>query len=279
MHCKDVSVHDVDFPLDEPSIRKAMSGWKIYTRTEHLVLRNGGLAVVRLEKEDLPSLFRKVLSVNVVSLPEETVYVEDPDFDVLNHPALAALQAKHPGKTVVVKGMFSHISFVSGMEPIRLRVIENIPPEPSKLGVLVRMALASGYVDLPVIPEDVIIDMADEIPPGDCPVMFPCAVSGLEAPGRETLFLDRAPKIDGEAALVGCHLSERIFESIYRRKPDHFSNVCPPDRNPADGVKTIAKCCKIKEGHRIEGNMAIVPWGATVPEVVDAINALFSQQP
>ncbi|NLL95031.1 MAG: hypothetical protein GX224_04685 [Thermoplasmatales archaeon] len=277
MHCKDVSVREVGFPLAEESIKTSMAGWKAYTRTEYVVLRNGGTAVVRLAKDDRPSLFRKVDAVEVVSLPESTVYVEDPDIDVLNLPALAALQARYPGKTVVVKGLFSHVSIVSGLAPLRLRVIDSVPPEPSKLGHLVRTALASGYVDLPIVPEDMVIDMAAEVPPGDCPVMFPCAVSGSVAPGRETLFLDQAPSVDGEVALVGCHLSRSIFESIYRRKPDHFRNVCPPDRHPDDGVKTIAKCCKIKGGHKIDGDMAVVPWGATVPEVVDAINAMFSE--
>jgi hypothetical protein len=32
----------------------------------------------------------------------------------------------------------------------------------------------------------------------------------------------------------------------------------------------------VKEGYQIEGNLAMVPWGATVKEVAAAINALFS---
>jgi hypothetical protein len=42
-----------------------------------------------------------------------------------------------------------------------------------------------------------------------------------------------------------------------------------------DGVPTIIKCCKVKEGHEVQGRVAMVPWGATTLEVAAAINALF----
>ncbi len=115
MHCKDVSVRDVDFSLDEDSISAMMDGWTAYVRTEYLVLRHGDeLAVVELRKSGGDGLFRRLESFEIVSLPEDTVFVDDPSLDVLNTPALARLQLAHPGKTVVVRGMFSHINFVKG---------------------------------------------------------------------------------------------------------------------------------------------------------------------
>jgi hypothetical protein len=221
-------------------------------------------------------LFRGLEGYEVLSLPEDTVLVEDPGMDVLNMPALAAVQAAHPGKTVVVRGMFSHVNFVRGLAPLRLRVVDNVPPSPSKLGVLVRKALDSGFVDLPVIPEDTDIDMAgklSEVRTGS--VMFPCRVSGLSA-DIPYCFLDDAPRDPGDATLIGCNLSKRVFESLYGREPP-FVNVCPMDLAGDTGIPTIVKCCKIKEGHRIEGRTAMVPWGATVPEVAGALNALFSE--
>ena len=155
MHCKDVSMHDVDISLDRESISRLMDGWTAYKRTDHLVLRNGDeYAVVRLFKSDEPGLFRKVDGYEIVSLPEETVYVEEPDMDVLNTPALARLQSRYPGNAVVVRGMFSHINFIKGIEPQRLMVVDNVPPSPSKLGVLVDVALGSGFVDHPIIKEE-----------------------------------------------------------------------------------------------------------------------------
>ena len=268
-------MHDVDIPLDREHISELMRGWTAYVRTDDLVLRNGdSYAVVRLVKSQEPGLFRKVVDFEILSLPEETVYVEEPDMDVLNTPALAALQARHPGKAVVVRGMFSHINFIKDIEPLRLMVVDNVPPSPAKLGVLVDIALGSGFVDHPIVKEERIIDMAEkvsEVRTGA--VMFPCRVSNLHA-DIPFCFLDDAPEDPGDVTLIGCHLSQRIFRSLYDRDVP-FVNVCPADY-VEPGVKTIVKCCKVKQGHELDGDLVRVPWGATVPEVVDAINALFS---
>lgn len=275
MHCKDVSMREVTIPLTRESITQLMAGWRAYVRTEALILKNGDdYAVVELRKAGGKGLFRELDGFDIISLPDETVFVEDPEMDVLNLPAMAVLQSEHPGKAVVVRGMFSHISYVKDLEPLRLVVVDNVPPSPSKLGVLVRKALASGFVDLPVIVEDRIIDMATKVPDvGTEAVMFPCRVSNLTA-DKPFYFLDDAPEIDHEVTLIGCHLSKRIFGELYGRDVP-FINVCPADYVET-GEKTIAKCCKVKEGHVIDGDVAQVPWGATVPEVVGAINALFS---
>lgn len=273
MHCKDVSVRDVDIPLTSDSISELMSSWRSYVRTEGLVLRNGDEhAVLILHKSKGAGLFKDVESYDLISLPENTVFIEDPEFDVINMPALASLQSRFPGKAIIVKGMFSHINFVYDIEPLTLEVVENIPPEPSKLGTMVKIALASGFVGSPIVVNEKIIDLADEVPNVKTEaVMFPCKVSGLTA-DMPVYFLDEAPKVEHEVTLIGCHLSMRIFSELYGYEPP-FLNVCPADFT-GDG-KSIVKCCKVKEGFKIEGNVAKVPWSATVPEVVDAINSLF----
>lgn len=276
MHCKDVSMRDVDVPLDEYSIGDLMGSWTSYVRTDDLVLRNGDdYAVVELIKAPGNGLFRKVVGYRIVSLPRDTVFLDLPDLDVLNTPALAAVQAEHPGKAVVVRGMFSHINYIKDVVPQRLVVVDNVPPSPSKLGVLVRMALASGYVDHPIVPEDRIIDMADRLSEvGTDAVMFPCRVSNLSA-DIPYYFLDDAPEVDKEVTLIGCHLSKRIYTALYGGDVP-FINVCPADYvDPSE--KTIVKCCKVKTGHELDGNVVRVPWGATVPEVVEALNDLFGR--
>ena len=276
MHCKDVSMRDVDVPLDEDSIGDLMGSWTSYVRTDDLVLRNGDdYAVVELLKAPGNGLFRKVVGYRIVSLPGDTMFLDLPDLDVLNTPALAAVQAEHPGKAVVVRGMFSHINYIKDVVPQRLVVVDNVPPSPSKLGMLVRMALASGYVDHPIVPEDRIIDMADKLSEvGTDAVMFPCRVSNLSA-DIPYYFLDDAPEVDEEVTLIGCHLSKRIFTALYGGDVP-FINVCPADYvDPSE--KTIVKCCKVKTGHELDGNVVRVPWGATVPEVVEALNDLFGR--
>ncbi|MDR1404403.1 MAG: hypothetical protein LBJ20_02390 [Candidatus Methanoplasma sp.] len=275
MHCKDISLHDADFPLTEKDISEAVIGWDVYVRTEYLVLRKKkDFAVVKVKKEEPKDLFGRVNSVEIVSLPDDTVFLKDHEADVLNVPALARIQEKHPGKTVVIEGMFSHIGFVSGLRTLKLRVIDNIPPVPSKLRVLVDRALSSGFINLPVVPEYIDVDLSDKAKYADTEaVMFPCRGSGLVA-DIPVYFLDDAPDIRHPVTLIGCSLSKRIYSGIYGRDVP-FINVCPADAVPYDGVKTIVKCCMVKEGHIMKGNTAEVPWGATVPEITDAINALF----
>lgn len=278
MHCKDVSVHETEVPLTPEGIGVLMEGWRAYKRAEYIVLRNGqDLAVVRFaKKEGRGGMFGTVSDYEIISLPGDTVFYEDPRLDVLNTPALAAIQGRYPGKTVVVKGMFSHINFIKDLNPVTLRVIDNVPPSPSKLGVLVDIALASGYIDHPAVPLSIEIDMADCVADVRTEaVMFPCRVSGLSAE-IPFYFLDEAPELHHEVTLIGCHLSKRIYSELYGGDVP-LLNVCPLDHVPEDNVKTIVKCCKVKEGHQRKGNTASVPWGATVPEVVDAINDLMSE--
>ncbi len=52
--------------------------------------------------------------------------------------------------------------------------------------------------------------------------------------------------------------------------------MCPQELAPRDGRKRLVKCCRVREGYQIKENLAIVPWGATVQEVADAINALLA---
>ncbi len=276
MHCKDVSMREVDIDLNEESIARLMAGWKAYTRTEYLILKNGDrYAILELHKTQTPGLFKDLSDYTVVALPDEIVYYEDPKLDVLNTPALARVQAMYPGKAVIVSGMFSHVNFIKDLEPVRFMVVDNVPPSPSKLGVLVDIALGSGYIDHPLVKEERIIDMADRVAEVETEgVMFPCRVSNLKA-DKPFQFLDDVPELNGEVTLIGCHLSCRIFKDLYGYEPP-FLNVCPADFVDPE-VKTIVKCCKIKQGHVIEGNTVKVPWGATVPEVVDAINALFAE--
>ncbi len=274
-HCKDVAVKEVGFPLTKDEIDREIRGKKAYTRCDHYVLRNGeDLAIVQVTKEDGKELFRKIVAHKVLALPADIVFVRDGSIDVLNTPAMAQISIRHPGKTVVVEGLFNHISFVQPSEVLDLQVLDVVPPSPSKLSVLVERALTSGLVDLPVVPSYQEIDL-NRLAEGVTTegVLFPCQASGLRSE-RAIYYLDQVPAIEREVTLVGCDLSGRIFSSLYRREVPRI-DMCPQELAPKDGRKRLVKCCKVRDGFQIKGDLAIVPWGATVQEVADAIKALF----
>ena len=53
-------------------------------------------------------------------------------------------------------------------------------------------------------------------------------------------------------------------------------NMCPQDMAREKGLKgpILMKCCKVKEGHEVHGDVAIVPWGARASEVTAALRAI-----
>lgn len=106
-------------------------------------------------------------------------------------------------------------------------------------------------------------------------IIFPCRASGITS-NKSIYFLDETPEIKEECTLVGCDLSGRIFASVYRKRIGRI-NMCPRDLAPKDGLPRIVKCCKVKERYELDGRTAVVPWGATVKEVAEAVQVLFGQ--
>jgi hypothetical protein len=92
---------------------------------------------------------------------------------------------------------------------------------------------------------------------------------------RKQYFLDQAPELSekqiNSSLLVGCPLSARIFEEIYGSKPN-LANICVRESMKAtDGIPTISRCCKIKKEVDVDGDLILVPWGANVCEVAEAL--------
>lgn len=275
-HCKDVAVKEVSFELTEENISENVKGKRAYTRCEYYVLRNGGdTAVVGITKADGVELFRPIVSHEIVSMPKDTIYLQDEEVNVINQPAMAEVSQHYPDKTVVVEGKFGHVSFTSPGTILKLDVLDVVPPYPSKLSSLVKTALDSGMIDLPIAAEYSDIDinrLAETVQYGS--ILFPCRASGLHS-DKKDYYLDQLPEIKEKCTLIGCELSERIYRSIYNEKIERVE-MCPRKLAPNDSKKRIVKCCKIKNGYKIDGSLAIVPWGATVKEVIDAVNDLFS---
>jgi hypothetical protein len=159
---------------------------------------------------------------------------------------------------------------------IRLRVLDSVPPYPSKMSFLVEKALDSGYVEYPIVPMVENIDLNEKAKGVTTEgVIFPCRSSNMKS-DKKYFFLDTVPEIDVEAELIGCHLSARIYRSLYHKEP-RLVNICPWDLAPRDGMPTIVRCCRIKRDHVIDENIMVVQAGASVREVTEAINTFFNR--
>jgi hypothetical protein len=217
-------------------------------------------------------------------LPDSTVFVHDPGCDVLNPHAMALKAVGHPEDTVIVKGAFEHVSFIKGEKrPKSLKVVDFVPPYPSKTLTMVNEVLRLGAVETPLLVEPVLVDAVATVSArlgAAKKVIFPCEAGRIEVGGRQVLYLDKAPPLDGneEVLLAGCPLSRKIFRQIYHREPE-FVNLCPRDlalegRKP--GELYIARCCDIHKV-KVEDGLALVPYGATMMEMADAIRRLLKE--
>jgi hypothetical protein len=279
-HCKEVSLKNVSFELTEKNIRSFLKGKRAYIRTRYYVFHSGDdWAVALIVRKESNDVLVEIASIHVLTLPNDTVFVEDPELDVLSASAMGALRERMGKKCVVVKGRSEHISFFIDEPPYELTTFDVVPPHPSKLAFLVRTVLDNELQDRYVRVRTVELDLnelAKKARTG--PVMYPCRASGLGS-GERILYLDETPELTRDEissmTLVGCSLSARIFKAVYGSEP-RLINMCPQDLAKEHGLSgpLLIKCCKVKEGVQVDGTTAIVPWGARASEVASALRAI-----
>jgi hypothetical protein len=278
-----LSVQEVDFPLTERAVLEYLDGREVYRRTDYLALRSRGETVlVALRKADLEPLFSPVVEARVLAEPDETAWVESPGTDVGNATALAA--AARPGaRASVVLGRYEHVNFIWEPAPIPVRVTEVVPPSPPKLFAQAQQVVAYDE-DLP--PVDLVLDAVDvHHLAADHPAaqyLLPCRGSGTDL-GAPVAFLDTRPAERGDWTLIGCERSVQFHRHFYGDEPPHV-DLCPRKRVEAAGLVgaapdartgvTLTKCCLIERGLEVDGDLAVVPWGASLDEIRDGLRRL-----
>lgn len=273
-HCREVGVKKVLFPLTKRNIREEASGKSAYTNTNYMVLNNGSdWAVLRMAKAREQALFRKIDKMEIVSLPADTAYIENPEVDVQN-PSVMVRMAEEAGKdALIVKGKFEHISFVHKERTTPIVVFDVVPPNPPKIVELAEAALGTGRIRKPIRIIPNIMDLNEVAQSRTTKyVMFPCYASALNGV-ENALYLDQLPSLKmpvSELTLIGCDLSLRTFISLYGEKPV-FIDMCPKKMIRDTSEPCLSRCCIIDEGYEIEGNAAYVSWGASAGEVEEAI--------
>jgi hypothetical protein len=283
-HCKVVGKLHMDGELTEEAILDRMEGERAYKLTEFYCVTNGeDWAVVSVHKGPGARLLVPIESVQVLSLPGETVHVEDPSVDTTNPTAMYDVSRRYGDdvKAVVVQGEFNHMSFVvrDGSE-VCVRVLDVVPPYPSKVAALAARGLACR--PMPVVLEEETLDLRD-LAEGIDPaarVLFPCRASGLDL-DREVDYLDEVPDLpeDDEVVLVGCNLSERIFLEQYGRRPSSVITMCPKElaQQRDDGCWTLVKCCKEKGPFGIHGKVVAIPWSASKGDAAAALDEIYDR--
>ena len=276
-----LSVQDVDVPLTPEGIGTLLRQREIYRRTTFIVLRNHGeTALVAVRSHDPGPLFSPVAELRVLSGPATTVWIDEPAADVGNASSLAATALAHQRQgalAYVVRGRFEHVNFIWRPAPLPVRVTEVIPPHPPKLLAMAEQVI--GYdEDLP--PVEFLLDAVDVrelVTANPAPhYLLPCRGSGVEAGtvGSAVSFLDCHPPYHPDWLLIGCDRSRAFHQHFYGTDPRRVE-LCPKSRaSGPPGARVLAKCCLLERGVLVDGNTAVVPWGANLDEVRAALRAL-----
>lgn len=272
-----VAVTDVDCALDERSLTAYLLGRDAYRRTRFVVTRREqGTAVVAVEKRDEEPLFAPITAVTMLAGPDECVFLQRPDLDtaVPSHLARAALEDAPGARGVVVQGRYGHVSFIIDPAPLRLTVRDVVPPFPPKLLDQTRRVLDAAE-DLPPIellsePVD-LSRLARSRPRAD--YLLPCRGGEVTVEGASTWYLDQVPP-RRPWLLVGCERSQQIHEWFYGDRAEQV-DMCPRKATPAEGAGAVlTKCCLLEHEVVTEETQVVVPWGATLAQVSEALHVV-----
>lgn len=275
-----VAVQHVDFALNEAELRSFLRDKETWFETDYVVFRRGNdCAVAELQKAEREDLFSRITEVSIVSLPDASRWVDDFTVDT-GSPSALAEKARALGvmasETLVVNGLYEHVNFIHRPEPTTIDVFDLSPPEPPRLLDMARRVLGNRNFPAVVLKPHIqrIPEMVGHL--GDKPILFPCGISQLKAIGR-AFYLDERPNRQ-DWVLVGCERSRQVHRHVYGDDPPRIE-LCPKELFASDGALALMRCCMVERSFELSGNVAIVPWGAELSLIEDAIRALLDLRP
>lgn len=275
---REVSVTDVDVPLEAEPLRALLTSRPVYRRTRYVVVRRGGrAALVEVDKRAAEGLFWDVTDARLLAGPDETAWVVRPELDPGVPSDLARAAADQPGaRCVVLEGRYGHISFVLDSAPVRLHVLDVAPPYPAKLLDQVERVLATAE-DLPgVLTVPQVVDLGGLVPAGATgDYLLPCRGGGMQVPGASVHYLDEVPP-RRDWTLLGCARSQAIHAALYGApvpQVDTCPRVLARAVDVAPGEVLLTKCCLLEEHVEVDGTaVVVVPWGASLALLREALD-------
>lgn len=258
------------------------TGREAYRRTRFVVARHQSepdcCALVELARDGSDDLFSPTLAARVLATADECAYVRDDSADPGIASHLARIAVMSPDRRcVVLEGRYRHVSFLLNAEPVRVTVVDVVPPEPSKLADQVARVLDCAEDLPPIVVDERIVDsralVTEPLPEG---LIVPCRGGGIDIEGVTVSHLDERPSFAG-STLLGCERSQQIHRWFYGVEAERTIDWCPRRLigagEGADGL-ILSRCCMLEEGMDQRGDTVMVPWGATLTEVHAALRTL-----
>jgi hypothetical protein len=270
-----VAVTSFEGPLQSADLTRHFVGREAYRRTRFVVVRNGDeTAIIEVHKDSDEPLFSPIATLRLLAGPTECAYVDAPEVDTAVPTALAdTALSRAPGKrAVVVQGRYGHVNFIIDPSPLRVTVREATPPYPAKLTDQARrvLELAEDLPPIELVPD--VMDLTDQaqVAPGTG-LLLPCRSGDITVDGAAVDYLDERPP-RRPWTLIGCERSQQIHEWFYGERAPQV-DICPRKRQGGTGA-ILAKCCLLENRIEIEDKQVVVPWGATLAQIADALAAL-----
>ncbi len=269
-HCREVSFREVDFRPTAEAARLALVGKFLYRDTKYVAMVRGEeAAVVQVLPEARPGeLFREIEEMRVLADANGCRFVRDRAVDV-NSPTAFQEAAESYGTPLVLEGSFNHVNFLVQRGGVEVRVLDVIPPEPKLLQQAQAILRNSELPAITLVPD--FLDLREMAAHVIGPVMYPCRAAGLKK-GPKVFFLDEGPRLDGPVTLVGCERSLEIFRALYGYNPPRL-DFCPRKRL-VKGERLLTKCCRLRGNVEKGDGWALVPWGASLEQVAEALTYL-----
>ncbi|MBP2029971.1 hypothetical protein J2755_000905 [Methanohalophilus levihalophilus] len=221
-------------------------------------------------------LLRRVTDIMLLAGPENILSYEE-HLNIKNRNLLvetAHSLCKGDINTVLFTGIDNHVTFVHDpdiSEIIEVEILDVAPPYPSRLCDVIRRLEKSGiFGEFGMRFTENIVDLKQF--EGDNTV-FPCSASGLS--GK---CLDNDVITEPGSLLVGCEISQALFESRFPGLEYKFISICPFSSDIVKPTKPfIARCCQAERSGQVTIDDipgATVHWGASEFQIADAIRVL-----
>lgn len=271
-----VSVVWLAGPLTADRLRAHLLGREAYRHSHYAVVRSDdAVAVARLTLRDREPLMSPVTAVELLAGPDDTAWVVADTVDTGVPSQLAAAARAHApaARCVVVHGRYGHVGFICDPQPLRVRVVDVVPPHPAKLADQAQRVLDTADDLPPIALELAVVDLEAEIAAHPRPsYLLPCRGGNVIGAGEVAYLDERPPRRPW--TLLGCERSRQLHTWFYGDLPE-VVDFCPRLR-VSGGEPTLAKCCQLDAGVEPEvgTRTVVVPWGASLAEVKAGLRQL-----
>ena len=251
---------------------------EVYRRSDIMILHrpDGAMVVAAVQRRESDALFCGVDKVEILAYPDQCVFIESPETDPANRSALAKTAYDHgvtSEQTAIIHGIFDNINLIHHPDPLIVSVVEVTPPDPPKLFHMAQQVL--GYADLPpILLQLETIDLrrlCSDVTP-EC-YLVPCRSGGLDDLGAPVYFLDERPADRENWTLIGCERSLQFHQHYYGDIPPRVE-MCPKKLGSKFEGRVLLKCCLLEFHIEFEDQLAIIPWGADLVMVEEALLGL-----